>query len=75
MQVKKKFIPVVVHDFQELYDSVEVFFIALQLSYLKFCVCVDLKLANTLVGLQSHASKYPCTWCEGTNALGKIKSL
>ena len=27
---------------------------------------VDLKMLNLLLGLQSHASKHPCPWCEGS---------
>ena len=65
--VKKLFILDIAHDVQELYDNIEAFVNALQLSSLQLCVCADLKLANILFGLQGHASKFPCTWCQGTS--------
>ena len=57
---------------------------ALDLNSLKFFLCCDLKVANLVLGLQSHASMFPCHFCESKNklegdgkqwTLGKERSL
>lgn len=30
---------------------------------MSFTIACDLKMANILAGLMSHASAHPCTWC------------
>lgn len=37
-----------------------------------FLILVDLKVANLLLGLMNHASKYPCSWCLACKVDGKI---
>lgn len=35
----------------------------LKINELDWTVATDLKLANILIGIMSHTSNYPCTWC------------
>ncbi len=37
----------------------------LKLKSISFYLATDLKLTNIIAGIQSHASSFPCTWCQG----------
>ena len=45
----------------------------------KGTVATDLKLANMLTGIMSHASSFPCTWCtalkDKLNVCGVYRTL
>ncbi len=62
--VKKLVLIDIAFDVQENYSNLRLVFEILQLNNIKFSVAADLKFCNIIVGLQSHASKHPCTWCE-----------
>lgn len=63
--VKKLLILALVDNTQENYDNVLKVWSLLNLNDLDESVTIatDLKLANILVGIMSHASLFPCTWC------------
>jgi hypothetical protein len=82
--VKKLIIIGITFDVQELYENVRTLLRSLKIDRIHFAIATDLKLANILVGIQSHSSKHPCTWCEGSlpwsspgrpRTLGRIKEL
>ncbi|CAH0547097.1 unnamed protein product [Brassicogethes aeneus] len=60
--VKKVFILAISQSTQENYENVCVWS-ALNISTFDETIATDLKLANILVGIMSHSSSYPCTWC------------
>ena len=80
--VKKLMIIAIAFDVQELYGNVELLLNSLNLEQVNFVLATDMKLANIVAGLQSHASKHPCVYCEGMapwdtkaslRTLGRIK--
>ena len=82
--VKKLMILAIAFDVKENYANIKLVFDTLQLNDLKFTLAADLKLLNIIVGIQSHSSMFPCTWCEGTSpfeaaapqrTLARIKGL
>ena len=64
--VKKVFIIGITPDVPEKYANVKKVCTSIGLSSLnrKFSIATDLKLCNILLGLMSHASRYPCCWCD-----------
>ena len=77
--VKKLFIIGIVESTQENFENVSLLWQLLKLNTFHCTVATDLKLANVLIGIMSHASKYPCTWCSAAsnelNKCGKIRTL
>ena len=81
--VKKIFILAVVEDKCEMYENLREILQHLHLHISKeWCLAGDLKVCNIIVGIGSHTSKYPCTWCYATapyvkrakfRTLGEIK--
>lgn len=61
--VKKIFIIALVRNTQENYDNVSQLWTLLNISNFESTIGTDLKLANILVGIMTHASFHPCTWC------------
>ena len=65
--VKKLQIIAIGFDIRESYENIKVFMDQLNIGLdAEATFAVDMKMLNLLLGLQSHASKYPCPWCEGT---------
>ena len=65
--IKKLIIVGLVNDLPELYENVKQLLDAIGLKSLSFfTMAMDMKLGNICLGLQSHASKHPCAWCEGS---------
>lgn len=76
--VKKLFIIGIAFEVQESYDNVSKLMNILEIDKIQFVVAVDLKLANTIIGIQSHSSKHPCTCCEGSspwNTYSQLRTL
>ena len=46
----------------ETYYNCEIIFNTLDLNKISFQISTDLNLANTLLGMTSHASKFPCPY-------------
>lgn len=61
--VKKLFILAVVAGTQENYENVHHLWSLLHINNFPGTIATDLKLANILVGIMSHSSSFPCTWC------------
>ena len=61
--VKRLFILAAVANSQENYSNVDQLFSALNISPFDGTLATDLKLANILVGIMSHSSAHPCTYC------------
>ena len=65
--VKKLFILAVVPTAQETYRNMLILWDLLKFTSLRslspFTFCMDLKLAGITLGLMSHASLHPCSWC------------
>ncbi len=66
--VKKLMVVGIGQGIPENHENLRTFMAELQLSSLSFCLATDLKLCNILAGLMSHASSYPCTWCEASKS-------
>lgn len=64
--VKKIMILAIVEDVQENYENILKIWLLFGLkdSAMKFKISCDLKLANIILGLMSHSSNHPCTWCD-----------
>lgn len=74
--VKKLLIIGLVESTQENFDNVSLLWFLLKLNEIKCTVATDLKLANIIIGIMTHASKYPCTWCStSSDELYKIGTL
>lgn len=61
--VKKILLIGLVPQMQENYDNIVKLWSLLKINDLKGTIATDLKLANILTGIMSHASSFPCTWC------------
>lgn len=66
--VKKLIILGIVCDVEENYNNVSILWNLMKLDiFIKdndnVTIACDLKMANILAGLMSHASAHPCTWC------------
>lgn len=61
--VKKIFIIAAARCAQENYENVLQLWSELKINNFKGTIATDLKLANIIVGIMSHSSTYPCTWC------------
>nr|XP_047138903.1 uncharacterized protein LOC124814863 [Hydra vulgaris] len=61
--VKQQFLVAVAEGVQENYSNVKLILSLISISEINFVVSCDMKLANIICGLQSHASAHPCTWC------------
>lgn len=64
--VKRTFIIAISPNLKERYENVKIVLEKLQIKQLDmaYTFSVDLKLANILVGIQSHGSSYPCVYCD-----------
>ena len=64
--VKKLFILAIVPDLSENFWNIKMLWTELQLHKLTkpYKIATYLKLCNILLGLQSHSSKHPCSWCD-----------
>ena len=64
--VQKLFIIGMVPDIPENYENVISVWSKLLIEgiHQKYTVATDLKLANIMIGLMSHTSLHPCTWCD-----------
>ena len=66
--VQKLQILAIVPDIQENHSNVAKMWNSLDLDplddYGDVKVAADLKLCNIMLGLQSHASSHPCSWCD-----------
>lgn len=61
--VKKLFLVGLAPDTQENFENVSTMWSFLKIHEFDGTVATDLKLANILIGIMSHSSNYPCTWC------------
>lgn len=61
--VKKLFLLGLAPCTQENYNNILTLWALLGINEFKGTVATDLKLANMLTGIMSHASSLPCTWC------------
>ncbi|CAH1113805.1 unnamed protein product [Psylliodes chrysocephalus] len=66
-RVKKLFILGIAKSAQENYDNVSEIWKILNINNFSCTIATDLKLANILLGITSHSSSYPCTWCFSEN--------
>ena len=66
--VSKWFILAIVPEAQESYRNVLILWNLLKFTTPEilppYTFCMDLKLANIVVGLMSHSCLHPCTWCD-----------
>ena len=63
--VKKLLLLAAVPDMAESYDNIKALFQLLSLGGITVnAVAADMKVANLICGLQSHASRHPCCYCE-----------
>lgn len=63
--VKKLFILAIAKNIKENYFNVLYIWKLLKIDELtKYSISTDLKLANILMGIMSHSSAFPCTWCQ-----------
>lgn len=68
--VKKLFLIGVAPATQENYENVQLLWSILKINDMDgWTVATDLKLANILIGLMTHASSHPCTWCTALKGL------
>ena len=65
--VNKLIILAAAHESKESYETVKCLFDLLSIhtleQYGNISIAADLKMANIMFGLMSHASSHPCTWC------------
>ena len=63
--VRKAFIIGIVPDIPELYVNILHIWntVGVQKLAIPFTIASDLKLCNLLIGLMTHGSMHPCTWC------------
>ncbi|CAH0562788.1 unnamed protein product [Brassicogethes aeneus] len=77
--VKKLFILGLAPCYQENYENVFQLWQQLKISSFSGTLATDLKLANIIVGIMSHSSLYPCTWCSAQknclNEIGTYKTI
>ena len=81
--VRKLFVIAIVPDAKETYRNVLLLWNLLKLTSPQtlhpFTCCMDLKLANTTIGLMAHACSHPCTWCnsskENLDSRGELRTL
>ncbi len=59
--VKKLLLLTLVEDLDECRENLQAL---LQLLDLSLVCAVDMKLANTMLGLPTYSSTHPCPWCE-----------
>ena len=65
--VKKIFIVCIVEDLKESYSNISKILSLLKTKEIHHLTVCDLKVANILCGIQGHASKHPCCFCEVTS--------
>ena len=82
--VKKLFILAIVPSIPENYYNMRVLMKLIDAPMFDFTIATDLKLMNIITGIQSHSSRFPCTWCEACapweeekdlRTLGRIRAL
>jgi len=63
--VKRTFVVAITPDVPENYVNLKKLWIHTGLHELKFryFICADLKICNIFLGLMSHGSLHPCSWC------------
>ena len=68
--VKKLFILAIAPEVQENYSNILRMWVLAQIASgmiewkHNYSIATDLKLANIILGLMSHSSQHPCTWCD-----------
>ncbi|XP_065673439.1 uncharacterized protein LOC136090576 isoform X2 [Hydra vulgaris] len=67
--VKRSFLIAIVEGVSEANDNLWKLIEPLNLNDVKFYVAFDLKCANSVFGISSHAGKYSCLYCEGSCTL------
>ncbi|XP_065666477.1 uncharacterized protein LOC136087513 [Hydra vulgaris] len=67
--VKRCFIVAIVEGVSENNGNLRKLVDTLNLQNIKYSVAFDLKCANSMFGITSHAGKYSCLWCEGESLL------
>ncbi|XP_047138848.1 uncharacterized protein LOC124814833 [Hydra vulgaris] len=67
----------IVEDVQESNFNLRIILKKLNLQDVKFSAAFDLKCANAVFGISSHAGKKACLWCEGDSSevRGKLRTL
>ena len=69
--VKKVMIIGLVEDVPEKYENIQKLLELLDLDEIEASYAVDMKLQNTMGGMQSHAATHPCVYCEGSKPWDK----
>lgn len=76
--VKKLVILALASNSQENFENVSQLWTQLNISAFDGTIATDLKMANILVGIMSHSSSFPCTWCyakkESLHVCGQLRS-
>lgn len=77
--VKKLFVLALAQCTQENYENVRQLWSALRIEEFAGTIATDLKLANIMVGIMSHSSTNPCTWCDAhkdkLNERGEFRTI
>ena len=64
---------------EENHYNLSILWNLLHLTDFQGTIAADLKLTNILVGLMSHSSTYPCTWCtsqkEDLSIMGELRTI
>jgi hypothetical protein len=62
--VKRQLIVGISEEMPETYENIKIFLDLAQVKDVSLVISCDLKVANILCGIQAHASKHPCCWCD-----------
>ena len=63
----KKVVILAAADVKEEYENVKIMFNIANLNSIKMFLSIDLKMANIVLGLQSHSASHPCHICDAKN--------
>ena len=77
--VKRQMLVAIGEELPENYNNVRQLWSLIQAGSSEFVISCDMKLANILCGLQSHASSHPCSWCtvesQRLSTCGELRTL
>ena len=74
--VKKQLLIAISEGMPETYENIQNLLKLTQSNSIHFVLFCDMKVANIICGIQSHASKHPCCWCDADSSkLGLCGSL
>ena len=67
--IKKLLILFISPQVSEIYENLRIIFQKLNLACLGIKVSMELKLANMIIGIQTHGAQHPCCYCETTSGV------